>query len=433
MKPWFILISIFLSSVFVNAQNQLSKEELFDEGEYFFWREDYKEAVYYYLQLVSKDTENPNFNFKVGECYLNIPGEEQKAIPYFEKAKNKIVKKQSYKPKSFTEKNAPLHAYFYLGNAYRVNNELGKALECYDTFVNHPYYLGNYNLTVVENEVEACERAKIIQDNPIEISVADIGSPVNNDQDNNLPVVSGDESVIVFVTSLAFYDAVFYSTKDENNNWTEPVNITPQIKSDGDLFPTGLSNDGKQLIMVKKSRFNDDLYISEFDGKEWGEAKPFDKPINSKLDENYGSFSADGNKLYISSNRLGGEGGFDIYVSEKDKNGEWGKPVNLGRKINSEFDEISPKFIDASNTLFFASNGHYGMGGYDIFYSLFNPSNKRFETPINIGFPINTTSDNISFWPLNGGECFYSAKKQTEGKGDLNIYKTTIITPLKKK
>lgn len=432
MNPRCIILLLFLQiPYFLSAQNKLTKEELFDEGEYFFWREDYKEALFYYLQLVKKEPDNSNFNFKVGECYLNIPDEETRAIPYFEKAVKNIVKKQDYKRKSFDEKNAPLHAYFYLGNAYRINNKLAKALECYDTFTNHPHYLGNYNLTVVDNEIEVCERAKIIKDSPIEITRTNLESPINSEQDNNFPVISGNESVIIFITKLPFYDAIFMSEKDENNEWIDPVNISSQILSDGDLYPTGISYDGTQLIMVRKTKFNDDLYISSFDGKRWSAAKSLGKSINSKLDENYGSFSQDGNKLYFSSNRFGGEGGFDIYVSEKDKDGEWDKPKNLGRVVNSEFDEIAPHVSATTNTLFFSSNGHYGMGGYDIFYSVYNKKNKRFGEPINIGYPVNTTSDNKILYPAHDGKTFYSALKLDEGEGKLDIYRIEILSPLK--
>jgi hypothetical protein len=432
MKPKYILfIFILFSAINISAQENLSLEELFDEGEFFFWKEEYKEAVYYYKQLAQKEPDNSNFNFKVGECYLNIPGEEPKAIPYFQIAVKNITRKQDYKLKSFREKKAPLHAYFYLGNAYRVNNELGKALECYDIFTNHPHYFGNYNLTVVENEIEACERAKIIKDSPIEIKRTNIESPINSSRDNSYPVISGDESTLIFVTSLQFYDGIFYSKKDKDNKWSEPINITPQVMSDGDLYPTGISFDGKELIMVKKTRFNDDLYISSYDGEQWSVAKPIGKPINTKLDENYGSFSPDGNQLYFSSNRFGGEGGFDIYVSEKNKNGEWEKPKNLGKLVNSEFDEVAPRYISNPKILFFSSNGHYGMGGYDVFYSIYNENNNRFGDPINIGYPVNTTSNDDSFYPLYDGKTYYSANKHSNSNKNLDIFRTEIISPLK--
>ena len=100
------------------AQDVTDPREMFDFGVDFFLSEDYEEAVYYFLKLVDLYPDNANFNWKVGETYLRIPGQEQKAIPYLEKAVKKTSLK--YKPRSFEEKNAPHHAMFYLGNAYRI-------------------------------------------------------------------------------------------------------------------------------------------------------------------------------------------------------------------------------------------------------------------------------------------------------------------------
>ena len=132
-------IFLFLSCVvlfILSAQNQNNElfKEYFDDVEYFIVKN--SEALYYYKNL--KHSDNANYNFKAGECYLNIPGEESKAIPYLEKAVRSVVDKKKYRKRLFEEKNAPLHAYFYLGNAYRINNQLDKALESYKTFIASP-------------------------------------------------------------------------------------------------------------------------------------------------------------------------------------------------------------------------------------------------------------------------------------------------------
>ena len=167
MRYLLFLLSVTIISLNNNyCQIKEDIEEYFKEGEYFFNRGDYEEAVYNYLKLIEHYPDNANFNFKVGECYLKIPGKESNAIPFFEKALTNIIEKNKYKRKSFKETQAPLHAYFYLGNAYRINNQLDKALEIYETFISSPHYFNNYNQVIVENELKSCERAKIIQDCP---------------------------------------------------------------------------------------------------------------------------------------------------------------------------------------------------------------------------------------------------------------------------
>lgn len=424
MKYILNLSIILILTSFVCQAQQHKKEELFNDAEYFFWSEDYEEALYYYLKLIKLDPENANFNFKIGECYLNIPGKEPLGIPFFENAVQDLTEKKEYRRKSITERHAPLHALFYLGNAYRINNELDKALQVYDQFVSSPWYEGEYNLTVVENEIMATERAKIIKDSPTNISRHVLGKPVSTELTEFNPVISADGKTLVFVRSLKFYDAIFYSV-NKNGVWTEPVNINPMIGSDGEMYPTGLSSDGKQLLVVKRQKNNDDIYISSLSETNWSKAQPLSENINTRRNESHASFSADGKKIYLSTDRRGGEGGFDLWISEK-VNGEWKKPKNMGEMINTEFDEATPYALEDGNTIYFSSTGHYNMGGFDIFFAKRN--NKNWETPVNIGFPINTTGDNQFMVPLNKGRKAIMALKKQNGMDDLDIYFIEILS-----
>jgi len=216
--------------------------EAFEDAEYFFSREEYEEAAFFYRQLTAQYPDHANFNFKLGECYLNIPGSEVLSIPYLEKAVNNTVERKKYKGKDFTETKAPLHAYFYLGNAYRINNQLSKALEVYDIFINSPYYFGNYNIAIVENEIAACERAKIIQDNPISMQMEALDSSINTAASELYPVVSSDDQAIAFIRRLQFYDAIYFSIR-QAGSWSEPVNLNAVIGSDGDFYPACISSD----------------------------------------------------------------------------------------------------------------------------------------------------------------------------------------------
>lgn len=405
------------------SQEITDPEELFSEGEFFFLAEEYQEALYYYRQLADKFPDNANFNFKVGMTYLQIPGQEHLAVPYMEKAVTQTNIK--YKKRSYTESNAPHYAYYYLGNAYRISNELDKALNTYETFMDSKDFEGNYNLTIVETEVRACERAKIIQDVPLNVRLTRLETPVNTEADNYAAVVSGDGNTMVYITQMKFYDAIHLSRK-VNGIWTEPELLNPQVGSDGDMYPTSLNKDGTELFMVKRKDTNDDIYVSVLSGVFWSKALPLNENINSKTDETHACISGDGQTLYFTSNRRGGYGRLDIYKSQRLKNNEWGPAVNMGDVINTDFDEETPFITQDGNRLYFSSKGHFNMGGYDIFFSDLIENN-AWNDAINIGFPLNTTGDDLFYFPVDNGEMAYYAIRDKEEPFSADIYYTEIL------
>lgn len=414
------LINVFgLMGGFIFGQSHPASQDDFNEGQFFFSHGDYNEAVYFYLRLVHDDSLNANFNFKVGECYLNIAGKEPQAVPYFERSVQKLVPKKKYSKRDFNERNAPLHALYYLGNAYRMSDQLNKALDCYNKFMGSPYFWGNYNQDIVEQEIKSCEQAKIIQDAPLDMDKIHLPKTINSDYIEEMPVVSGDGNSLVFLRHLKFYNAVFYSVKI-SGEWSEAVNINPQIVSDGEFYATGLSFDGTQMLLIKSDPENSDIYISNLKDNFWSKAAILGNKINSIGNESFASFGPDGKSIYLSSDRSGGKGGYDIYVSDLTSSGEWGRPKNLGKVINTEFDEQNPIVCNNGQILIFSSKGHYSMGGYDIFYSLLKDG--KWTAPINIGYPINDTRDNLLFYPTQQCREGYMALYDTAGFGESDIY-----------
>ena len=427
MRQICILISCFFFLISATAQTKLEIMEFFEEAEYFFNREEFEEAAYYYKKVVDQYPDNANFNFKLGECYLNIPGSESQAVLYLEKAIKRTTEKNKYKSKSFEEKNAPLHAYFYLGNAYRINNQLSEALTAYNTFVNSPYYYGNYNENIVENEIKACERAKIIQDSPINLTEEILPDPLNSDATEIHPVVSGDEKTIVFIRKLKFYDAIFLC-QHTGDGWSQPLNLNPLVGSDGDFYPACLSEDGKELYLIKTTSGSNDLYVSVYHDNTWTKAKKLGNTINTNANETSACLSEDGQWLYFSSDRSGGKGGRDIYIAKRISGDQWGKAKNAGKIINSSFDEDSPCLTNHGKTLYFSSKGHYSMGGFDLFYA--NKTGKKWAIPVNVGYPVNTTADNNNMVVMQGGRIIYLAKINTADNTSEDLYKLQVLSYL---
>jgi tetratricopeptide (TPR) repeat protein len=416
----FSTLLFVLSSFRISAQSEEELQDYFNEGQYFFNRKEYQDAVFYYLKLVDADSSNANYNFKVGESYLNIPGKEHLAIPYFERSLNKLVSKQAYKKRSFEENAAPLHAYFYLGNAYRMNNQLNEALECYMKFIDSPHFHNNYNLNVVDKEIKSCERAKIIQDAPIEFEKVNLGSNINTSFAEERPVISADGKTLVFIRRLQFYDAIFFTTQ-QDGEWDKAININPQILSDGDFYPTGLSSDGTEMLLVRKEGDSYDIYQSSFDGTVWSKAVKMSDKLNTIYPETYASFGPGDRSILITSGRKGGKGGLDIWKAVINEDGTWGKPKNLGKQINTELDEQNACVSSDKEVLFFSSQGHYTMGGYDIFYT--RKIGKKWRIPINIGYPINNTRDNLFYCPSHHScrEAYLSLVEEN-GFGASDIY-----------
>lgn len=168
---------------------------------------------------------------------------------------------------------------------------------------------------------------------------------------------------------------------------------------------------------------NCDIYFSEFINGNWSEPKSVGEDINHPDSwESQPSVTANGDRLYFTSNRKGGMGGLDVYVSYRMPDGRWGAPENLGSPVNTPKDEKSPYIHSDGITLYFSSNGHGGMGGLDIFFTRYDSKINKWSDPQNIGFPINTESDEVGlFVSLDGKKGFISSDK-IKGKGGWDIF-----------
>ncbi len=426
MKYLTALLIVILNFSYINISAQKADEnlkEIFLDAEFFLLNEDFSEALANYQQIYRRGyQENANINYRIGQCYLKIPGEKEKAIVHLEKAIKGVDEK--YVEGLFKETHAPYDAYYYLGNAYRINNQFEKALANYDIY--KKFYEGKdpERVKVANQEIDACKFAITQILKPENVFTMELGRPVSTNSRNVFPIVSGDNNSIVFITKLKFYDALYYSRK-VNGKWSTPVNITPQVQSDGDMYPTFLSYDGKELYLRKEDNFEADLMVSKRENGEWTKAKSVGKIINSKYYEGNMSISKDGNTLYFSSNRKEGSGALDIYKSTRQAKGDWGTPVNLGNVINTSFNEDAPYISEDGTRLYFISQGHQNMGGYDVFYCNVSPDGSLSQ-PVNLGFPINTTDDDIYFCPVNNGKMAYTALNRKGNLGLEDIYEIYI-------
>ncbi len=402
------LIALVLFSFNAAAQSNIEMKKIFAEAESCNLFEEYELANPLYLLLDRPD--NFNIQYKIGTCYLNIPGEKDKAIPYLESS----VKHSSYDAKvnSFKEKRAPLDAYFYLGKAYMINNELEKGLNTLQTFANLARDIEGKgkmeNLEFVDQQMLACKNAIKFEENPVPLTKKTLGPGFSQGSVNENPAVSFDGNTIAYTERRGLINVILFSKKVKGK-WQNPVEITSQLNAGEDCSTCSLNADGTELFLYKTDMFDGNIYSSRYAGDKWTPIVKLNKNINTKFYESHASVSADGKRLFFTSNREGGQGGLDIYMSEKDGSGEWGVPVNLGTAVNTAYNEDNP-FITANDSLlYFCSEGHNSMGGFDNYKS--RKLGNEWMKPESLGYPINTTDDDKFFQPTNNGmTAFYSMK-----------------------
>lgn len=414
-----VLTFIYLSST---AQEIKNMQEVFLETEYFFLNEDYSDALPLYLQLYEKMPENSNLAYRIGACYLNIPGQKNLSIDYLETASKNMSAK--HKEGTINQTAAPYDALYDLGKAYLINYKFDKAKDAFKRYSGSLLPDDRENLDFINHEIMVCDNAKELIAKPVSYTEDNIGDLFNDEKSNYDPVISADGKSFAYMVSLKFYDAIMYS-KLINGKWTPPVNITPELQLDGKIYISCLSADGKVLVLSKNDNYNSDIYTSTYNGTSWTASVKAGKNINTKYWESHGFISEDGNQMIFASDRPGGFGGLDLYSSYK-VNGVWGPAVNLGQEINTQFNEDRAYLINNGKTLFFSSQGHITIGGYDIFRSDLQ-TNGLWSNPENLGYPLNTPDDNMFFMPTgNGKSGYYSIFKESGGSGKEDIYKITL-------
>jgi len=406
-RNYLLLLQLLIICVIpyaATAQSSSEMKDIFAQAESYYLYEEYELANQLYLLLETPD--NLNIKFKIGTCYLNIAGEKEKSIPYLEEA----VKSASYDSKTgtFKETRAPLDAYFSLAKAYMVNDDLEKGLNTLMTFQKLAGETkskgGMQNLEFINQQILACKLAIGLKENPVVFTKNSLGPDFSMGSINDSPAVSFDGNTIVYTERRGIVNVLYYSRK-ERGKWQPPVEITNELNAGEDCSSCALNYDGTELLLYKTDNYDGAIYSSTYTNGYWTPIKKLNRNINTKFYESHAAISADGKRLYFTSNRDGGYGNLDIYVSEKDGSGDWGPAVNLGPTINTPYNEDTPFITEDGNYLYFSSEGHSSMGGYDNFRSYF--SGTSWQTPENLGYPVNSSDDDRFYQPANNGKNAY--------------------------
>jgi hypothetical protein len=272
------------------------------------------------------------------------------------------------------------------------------------------------------------------------VEIINLGSTINSENQESVPVILPNNKGMFFTSRRAdnvsskkdYLDHNFqdiYFTQFQNFQWESPRNLS-HINSALHDASASITSDGSQFVYFKTNSSKvtgGDLYIADCDSNgNISNSRKMSDEINSEYIESSACFSTDGNTLYFSSNRPNGYGGFDLYKSNKLPTGEWGRVINLGPNINTKYNEDAPFLHYDGSTLYFSSNGHLGMGGYDIFYTKMN-NDGIWKKPENIGYPINTINHDMYITVLPDERSAYFSSDREGGFGNDDIYKVDIL------
>jgi tetratricopeptide (TPR) repeat protein len=434
------LISLLLlpSILFLNnaSAQKMSKRQILEmehEGQELFHQGAYYKALPIYLKLDSVSPNDPHYAYPIGVCYMQAYN-EQKALPYLEGCLK-------------TPERFPTRLNYYTAKAYHLNHQFDNAIKYYEIYKANTkkIKLNEDILKKVDREIEMCKVGKELSANPVDIEIFNLGKEINSEFPDYGAVLSADEKSLIFTSSRPnttggkvdlsdgrYNEDIYISTK-EGKRWSAPVQMGSGINTEGNDASIFLSGDGQKLILYRNEMKNNiisssdgELFISELKGENWSKPEKLPEQINAGGYQPSACLTSNGNMLFFVSDRENGLGGTDLYTVKKLSNGEWAMPMNMGSIINTPFNEDSPYMHPDGKTLYFSSDGHRTMGGYDIFVSKFNDSTKTWSKPENVGYPINTSQDDIHFsWSVDAKRIYFSSIRP-EGFGDKDIYYANV-------
>ncbi|MDG1475929.1 MAG: hypothetical protein P8Q14_02165 [Vicingaceae bacterium] len=422
-----LLITLLGGSAF--SQGELSgkdEKNMLEKAEFYYDDEDGKnipKALKLFERLSKSKPEDPYYNLMVGICYSYFKNKKEDAL-------KKLLEVKASNPE-FNEVN------FYLGRANAVNNRFDDAITSYNTYIGAEGSSDEQKALARQNIVY-CENAKVYMKDTLKVEIVNIGSPINTEYSEYVPVITPDESMMIFTyrgnmskggllgptgkpdNDGQYYEDIMVSYK-MGDEWLDPESIADNINTVGHDASIAISTDGQRLFVYKQTKKDGgDIYSSNLDGESWSKPERLEGEINTEKWEGSATLTSDGKTLYFASSREGGFGGRDIYSAELQVDGSWAEIKNLGPVINTRFDDDAPFIHPDRRTLYYSSKGHNSMGGYDIFYTYL--ADEGWDKPENVGYPINTIDDDRYYvLSADAKTGYYSTAGRSEN-GTHDIY-----------
>jgi len=437
---WFIVLLLMLVTGYTSFadNNKDQAQKLILKGDNQFSKSHLAKAQVLYLKALGLDSTDAYANFQVGAIYYLSDSDKVRSLPYF-------LKTIKYAGRGIDD--TIIDAYYYIGNCYALLKNYPAAVSAFDKYIRHIDPKSRVDeglMEEVQHNIEIfTEAPSIINrssdssgymiDNKLHpVYVKNAGGTINSPYPEYAEVLMNHDSTIIFTSRRPasqkgkkdfmtdeYYEDIFISHED-SGHWETPTAFSSQLhykSSHNDLASVTISSDGKTLYVYNKGR------IWELHPQNGGWSKPEKIGKNIRQIQRYIPsvfISFDGKKLFLVSDREGGIGGKDIYESEKGNDGKWSQPQNLGPVINTSYDEDAPFLMPDNKTLYFSSKGHTGLGGYDIFKSVYEGG--QWSKPVNLGTPINSSADDIYFTYDTTLRKGYFSSSRVNGYGGMDIY-----------
>jgi outer membrane protein OmpA-like peptidoglycan-associated protein len=428
----FILI---MGVIFAHSSFGQNFKELHTKALTHLDNENYQDALTTLLEMEKLDAKNYKTKANIGYCYLVSDFEKAKAISYFdlilENYKNLTP---TYDRVSHKEKSAPVEVLHWIGKAYHYNYEFEKALAKYTEYKEVLNPSNTAFLTAINRDIAITKNAMMLKENPVEMQIVGIAN-INTLHPEYRPKITGDENIMYFTSRRPnetrnaqdakglYYEDVYYSVR-KFGEWSQPSLLDDNINSASHDACLYISPDGQYMLVFRAGSATlteGGIYESTLNGETWSTPSLLAADVNSNYWETDVNISADRKTMYFTSNRPGGQGERDIWIMKKLPNGDWASVQNIGSVINTKYDEEAPYLHPDGKTLYFSSKGHNTMGGYDVFSTELGEDG-TWSPPKNVGFPINTTGDDVFYFPTNDGQRAYFSSYRDGGKGDQDIY-----------
>jgi flagellar motor protein MotB len=390
----------------------------FDQGMEYTRTSAYEKAVSEFNKALKEEPKFIDAMIQLAAMYYEMARFAEAEVA-FEKA---VAMDKAYNTKSI----------YVLGITEMKQEKYAEAVAHFDEFLT----LEKKNEALLEKTAKykrTCLFTQKAKANPVPFHPVNLGDKINTIHAEYLPSITADESVLIYTRRVGDQED-FYTSKKVNGVWQagEPLD---EINTDDNEGAQSISADGKLLVFTGCNRKDGygscDIYFSEVINGRWTKVANIGSVINSTGGEKQPSLSADGKAIYFASDRPGGFGEMDIWMSKRNENGIWQTPVNLGATINTKGIDRAPYLHQDGQTLYFMSDGHDGMGGHDLFFS--RSEKGLWGTPQNLGYPINTEADEATMVvSLDGQTAYFISDRNKEGergkqaeyqgKIDLDLY-----------
>jgi flagellar motor protein MotB len=404
----------------VAMDNLKRGDELFDEGEFYA-----KDAIPYYEAANRFNPYNAFLNYRLGICYF-FNHQNERGIEVLKKA-------ISLNPSVATD------VHYYLGKCYQREMKWDEAKSAYGTFAATLSSEQVNERKLIDKLLRECDNGKELTAKPIRAFIDNMGANINSQYHEYGVAINADASVMMFTSrrpgnigglkdpSTNDYYEDIYMAERVGEKWSLAENLGEPVNDEGHNACLSLSNDGMELFVFKgNEKTLGDVYTSNRYKGEWSKPKEIEKDINTKYHESSASLSPDRRKLYFVSDRPDGFGGRDIYVADwNPEKKHFTNPTNLGSVINTEYDEEGVFIHPDGKTLYFSSEGHKTMGDFDIFYSTWD--GVSWSAPVNLGFPINSPDIDVFFLvSANKRYGFFTSDKEG-GYGNRDLYRIEFL------